>query len=164
MSRLLILSCSQRKNQSSTPLPAFSRYDGVCFKVLHKLERTARLPDDLRIFMLSAEYGLLSAGQEIDYYDRVMTPARARELCSAVGIALDAELRATSFTEGFVNLGRLYLPALAASSMLKQLPITYAAGGIGQKMAQMKEWIVGTRTGPVRLKLDGEKKAITSSE
>lgn len=147
MSRLLILSCSQRKNQSPTPLPAFSRYDGVCFRVLHKLERTAGLPNDLRIVILSAEYGLLSAGQKIDYYDRVMTPARARELCSVVRNTLDVELRASPFTEGFVNLGRLYLPALAGSSMLKQLPITYAAGGIGQRMAQMKQWILGSGTG-----------------
>ena len=150
MSRLLILSCSQRKNRSPNPLPALQRYDGVCFRVLHKLKRTACLPDDLRIFILSAEHGLLPASQRIDYYDRVMTPARAAELCGAVGGILDAELRATSYTEGFVNLGRLYLPALASSSMLKQVPITYAAGGIGQKMAQMKEWIVGSEVGSLR--------------
>lgn len=146
MSRLLILSCSQRKNQLPTPLPAISRYDGVCYRVIQKLERSALLPDELRIFILSAEYGLLPATQLIDDYDRRMTPARASELSDVVGVTLDAELRANSYTEGFVNLGRLYLPALVSSSMLKQLPITYAAGGIGQKMAQMKEWILGSET------------------
>ena len=61
---------------------------------------------------------------------------------------LDAILAQQSFDEVFINLGKLYLLALAASHELPQLgeKAHYATGGIGEKMAQMKRWSIHIST------------------
>ena len=46
ISRLLIISCSRRKNPASKKLPAIERYDGPIFQVLRKFLR--EFPKDAR--------------------------------------------------------------------------------------------------------------------
>ena len=140
---LLLLACSQRKRTDSTPLPAIERYTGVNFQVLHKAQREGYLPENLDILILSAKYGLLEAKSPIDYYDLKMTSSRAKELQANTSQQLDLILSQTTYKEIFINFGKTYLTAFNSSAMLPQLEqrVIYAAGGIGQKMAQMKEWL-----------------------
>src|SRR5690242_19808152 len=79
MSRLLILSCSQRKRVTQDTLPAIKRYDGPAFRVLRRYLQCKSL-DTPEIRILSAEYGLISQEQPITCYDRKMTAQRAEEL------------------------------------------------------------------------------------
>ena len=59
--RLLILSCSQRKNASQRLLPAVERYNGLLFFVLRRFIRECpREAKQLDVCILSATYGLIS--------------------------------------------------------------------------------------------------------
>ena len=80
-SRLLILSCSQKKRSSPGSIPALERYDGPAFRVMNKFIRVcspeAQLPDT---YILSAKFGLISADKPIPHYDHRMTPQRIKDL------------------------------------------------------------------------------------
>ena len=81
MKRLVILSCSQRKVQSASLMPAIERYDGPAYLVVRKWMRT--IPDarrDHEFLILSAEFGLISDSLRIPYYDRRMTVGRAKRI------------------------------------------------------------------------------------
>lgn len=140
---LLIVACSQRKVPTARLLPAIQRYDGVNFRVIAKAKREGYWPDNLDVLILSAKYGLIGPAALISDYDLPMTRKRAKELRWQVGVDLDGELGEIAYREVFVNLGKVYLVALALSSELKALDgrVRYATGGIGQKMSEMKAWI-----------------------
>lgn len=94
------------------------------------------------MLIISAEFGLLRPVSLIPDYDRRMTAARGFELQTAVSADLDARFAVVSYQEVFVNLGKTYLIAIEGSSCLRTHPhVIYAAGGIGQKMAEMKRWL-----------------------
>lgn len=140
---LLIVSCSQRKRSDPGLLPAIERYDGVNFRVLAKARREGYWPENLDLLILSAKYGLLTPDAPIEDYDRQMTKHRASRLQVQVGSDLDQQLRGSSYREVFINLGKPYLITLEASEELDKLRgrVSYATGGIGKKMAQMKKWL-----------------------
>ncbi|MFN3385045.1 MAG: DUF6884 domain-containing protein [Candidatus Thermochlorobacter sp.] len=142
MRRLLLLSCSERKHSGGGYLPARERYDGVSFRVLKKLEREHAFPKDLDVLILSAKYGLIPAETLIGYYDQKMTRKRATVLAPSVSEKLDSVLRQKKYSEIFINLGKHYLVALQLSHELPKHYVRYAAGGIGSRMKQMKQWIL----------------------
>lgn len=142
---LLILSCSQRKRRDPGLLPAIERYDGVNFRVLRKLKREDVWLDNLDVLIISAKYGLLKDSDDIEYYEQKMTRERAIELQDSVNRKLCAILRDKEYQEIFVNLGKSYLPVLGNGEALADRKVIYASGGIGRKMAQMREWIVTRR-------------------
>jgi len=79
--RLLILSCSQRKRADLVWLPALERYDGPVFRMLRKFLRACPSKEfHPEVFILSAQFGFISANQLIPDYDCQMTPQRASEL------------------------------------------------------------------------------------
>jgi len=142
--RLLIVSCSAAKKPDEGLLPAIDRYDGVNFQVIRKARRERYWNLDTHLFILSAKYGLISEHILIPYYDFRMTLARAQELQGTVAAQLDRISRQVSFSEVFINAGKVYRIALETSVELPLHQPTYAVGGIGQKMAQMKQWIATT--------------------
>jgi hypothetical protein len=141
---LLILACSSRKRPDAALLPAVERYTGVNFSVMRKAQREGNLPPNLDILILSARYGLLRPDTPIPYYDHRMTSMRARALQEEASSALDMHLTNNPYQALFVNLGRTYLMALVCSQQLSRLHscTTFAHGGIGQRMAQMKRWLL----------------------
>lgn len=151
MRRLLILSCSDRKRSDKNKLPAWERYDGVSFRLLKKLEREHSFPKNLDVVILSAKYGLLSPDAPIANYNLKMTASRARQLAPSVSKRLDEWLRRRKYADVFVNLGKAYLSALALSEELPKRSPSYAQGGIGRKMKQMKEWILSERRNNERI-------------
>lgn len=137
--RLLILSCSATKRTDPGLLPALHRYDGVAFRVVRTALR--KLADDRhpRVCILSAEFGLIESDMLIPWYDRRMDLARAAELQTQVQVALHAVLT-PDIDSVFIALSRAYLPALG------DLPtgpwnVTYAQGGIGQRLGQLRRWL-----------------------
>ncbi len=136
MKTLLIVSCSQRKRPDPNPLPAIERYDGPTYQVLRKARREGYWPAGLEVLILSAEFGLLKAESPILNYDRRMTESRVAELKPAINQALTGRL--AGYHEIFVNLGQVYLKALP------DMPAgtSYAVGSIGQRSAQMKDWLL----------------------
>jgi cytoplasmic iron level regulating protein YaaA (DUF328/UPF0246 family) len=141
---LLILACSSRKRPDQIPIPAIDRYEGVNYNVLQKARREGSLPPNLDILILSAKYGLLHPDTPISHYDLKMTPQRAKALQGEISNALDTHLSNNHYRALFINLGRTYFVALACSQQLSHVhtSITFAHGGIGQRMAQMKRWLL----------------------
>ena len=141
---LLIVACSQRKRSDPGFLPAIERYDGVNFRVLRKAQREGYWPKNLSTLILSAKYGLLKPDTLIEDYDLRMTREQANVLQVQVSTELDAYLEQTSYHEVFVNLGKVYMIALALSKELiaSDRQVHFAAGGIGEKMSQMKKWLI----------------------
>jgi hypothetical protein len=73
-----------------------------------------------------------------------MSRERALELQQETGADLVAILTQQLFDEVFINLRKLYLLTLATSQELPRLGARahYATGGIGERMAQMKHWLI----------------------
>lgn len=141
---LLIIGCSQRKRPDPGLLPAIERYDGVNFRVLRKARRERYWPENLDVLILSAKYGLLEPETEIEDYDLKMTRQRAIELQPLIAPELVGRVEAASYAEIFVNLGKNYLSALAGweESLEQDTTVVYASGGIGQRAAQMHQWLI----------------------
>lgn len=140
---LLIIGCSQRKRPDPGLLPALERYDGVNFRVLRKARREGYWPENLDVLIVSAKYGLLKSDTFIENYDQRMTLYQALTLQPIVSASLNAHLTQVNYYEVFINLGQTYLLTLTGSRKIAELRdrVFYASGGIGKKMAQMKQWL-----------------------
>lgn len=114
------------------------------YRVLHKAKQNGYWPATLQVLIVSAKYALLDPQTMIEPYDQRMTRERALALQQKAGADLDAMLTQQPFDEVFINLGKLYLLALATSQELPQLGAMahYATGGIGERMAEMKRWLI----------------------
>lgn len=135
---LLILGCSQAKRYDGAMLPAIERYDGPTWRVLRRaLADRPGLADRLIVLALSAEFGLIPAGEAIPAYNRRMDAARAEALRIPVARALD-RLAGRPIASAFVNVGAVYRHALPGPLLW---PTTWAAGGIGERLHQLKAWL-----------------------
>lgn len=145
MRRLLIVACGATKRADVDHIPAIDRYSGPPFRTLRKA--LAGLPEEQRptVLILSAEFGLIAADAPIPNYNHRMTTARALALCTQVREALAQALAGGRYDETMINLGADYLPALHLdpTTTTDQLgTLTYAQGGIGERMSQMKRWLL----------------------
>jgi hypothetical protein len=136
---LLILGCSDRKRIAKGKLPALDLYDGVNFRVLRAFLNERGWPPGLCIKVLSAKYGLIDATALIEIYDQRLKEAGAWQMNRA---AIKELARFGKPSSVFVNLGKEYLPAVNGINSLFPGKVTYAKGGIGLKMARMKEWLL----------------------
>ena len=133
---LLILSCSKRKKQISEA-PALELYDGPFYCVLRK-----GMPPNLDVLILSARYGLIDSNKIISYYDQKMNIERAKELSEDVEVKLREKIETIQYKNIFVNLGKTYMVALKDSEkLLKKYNVTFAAGSIGKRLHQLKNWL-----------------------
>lgn len=151
MSRWVVLACSKRKCTERNPLPAIERYDGPMFWLLRRY--LLRSQDHPRVYVLSAEYGLIEGGQLIPYYDCRMTPKRARALRPQVAAALkriltDEAGQGEVRHDVFLNLGRTYSEAVeyAYEWMMHEHNVTCATGSPGSRLAQMHTWLYGAQS------------------
>ena len=142
--RLLILSCSQRKQSTQGLLPALQRYDGPAYRVMNKFMRAhpseAQLLD---VYILSAKFGLISAYKPIPNYDRRMTHQRAKELQQPVLNALKQVLIRKRYEDLFINLGKDYLQVLNGYESLipTNLKVIASRGVMGRKLAELHNWL-----------------------
>jgi cytoplasmic iron level regulating protein YaaA (DUF328/UPF0246 family) len=146
--RLLILTCGATKRPDPSPLPAIERYDGPPYRTLRKTLR--ELAQDARphILILSAQFGLIEADAAIPTYDRRMSATHAVQLRPRVREALQQHLAANCYAETLINLGADYLPALTVNEAVAPHLglIRYTTGGIGERMQQMKRWLLESIT------------------
>ena len=142
--QLLILSCSQRKHPAPGLLPALQRYDGPAYRVMNKFMRVhpseARLLD---VYILSAEFGLISAGKPIPNYDRRMTHQRVKELQPPTQPKLKRILSGRQYDELFISMGKSYRQVLAGYESLisPNLKVIVSRGAIGCKLAELRNWL-----------------------
>ncbi len=141
--RLLIISCSNKKDDSKNKLPAIKRYTGAYYKVLNKLMRENKFPEDVELLIISAKYGLLKPNELIDYYDLKMTYEQAKLLNKRIISKLKIYLKNKCFDEIFINLGKEYMASISGFQELihPRTKVIIAKGRIGERMKQMKEWL-----------------------
>lgn len=144
---LLLISCSERKVLSPDLLPAIDRYDGPVYRCLRKFrsEQDGKLPNNLRILILSAKYGLIFPETEIHDYDLKMTAERSEVMRSGVHQNLSQCLYFYQIAYGgmdqvFINLGKTYMRTLEGFHW-GLVSTMEASGGIGLKTQQMKVWV-----------------------
>jgi hypothetical protein len=137
--RLLLLSCSQRKVHTSGKIAALQRYDGPAFQVVRRYLRETT-DHGLVIRILSAEYGLITAADAIENYDRKMDVERVAQLTDTCLATLRTLIREQGFAEVFVCMSRLYIRALEGIDAFCD-SVKYAAPGQGTKLASLKRWL-----------------------
>ena len=145
--RCLIVGCSRTKVDSPQPLPAILRYDGPAFRVIRRyLSQAPENIQDVDVWVLSAEFGLIAAKTEISSYDRLMTAARAAELRPSVLESVRAEMCAQDYTEVFLSMGKTYVQALDGLYRLlgSSVRVTLSDSASGQKLTELQRWLWGT--------------------
>lgn len=141
--RLLIMACSARKFPTPGSVPAIQRYDGVAFRVVKKLLREGRFPDDVDVLILSARFGLIESDHPIPDYDVRMTSERAREQSEENRNVLGRLLASDSFSEVFISAGRDYSPALEPFEAWRgAATVTTNKGKIGVQLKSLKGWLL----------------------
>ena len=144
--RLLILSCSARKHRVTGEVTAWDLYDGVAFRVVKQLQREGQFPDDVHVLILSAQYGLIPPHRKISFYDLRMTQELAVRQATRNCMRLRTARHRGSYREVFVNAGQTYLAGLQpiAAWLLDGVTFRVASGGIGQKLHEMKWWLLSS--------------------
>jgi len=144
MSRLLILSCSQRKRPDPDTLPAIERYDGPAFRVLRRYlrETSSDQPD---VHILSSRFGLIASSEHIPFYDQRMSLTRAQELMPSVSRNLRQILSSNLYSAVFVSFGLIYSLAIDTSLITdyEDLAFQAAKGTSGRRIAQLYDWLHG---------------------
>lgn len=140
---LLIIACSQRKRTGADLLPAIDRYDGGSYKLLRKAQHEGNWPNRLDILILSAKYGLIEASTPIAHYEQRMTRQRAIELHPQTLQVLQSYAYQNIFHEVYVDLGQDYALAIRGIEQLfSKASITFATGRIGERLSQLKTWLI----------------------
>ena len=142
--RTIVISCSEKKIASSLPIPVIDIYDGPYFKTLRKLKREGLFPEDVKVFVISAKYGLLQLNDTIMSYDQHMTKNRASQLAYKVVNDLINAIKEDVSKELVVNLGADYMPSL--NEIENYLPdycrLIFFTGTIIQRRKQLKEYLL----------------------
>jgi|FaiFalDrversion2_1042247.scaffolds.fasta_scaffold00701_3 hypothetical protein len=141
--RLLILACSARKCAVTGKVAAWELYDGIAFRVVKRLQREGRFPNDVDILILSGRYGLIHPTRKIKFYEQRMTYEGAKRQAKRNCALLRRLFNNRGYSKVFVNVGKTYLAALQpVETWLPQgVALTIAEGGIGRKLKLMKQWL-----------------------
>lgn len=140
----LIISCSKSKNKFLDEGRAIDIYTGINYKTIKKLGRENKLPKNLDILIISAKYGLINSNTIIRRYELKMTKNIALKLQSETIHKLKELFSKKQYDEIFVNLGREYMFSIKGFEqfLLNDTKIIYAKGGIGQRLSQMRIWLL----------------------
>lgn len=137
---LVIVSCSALKNEAPGEMPALMRYDGPAYRVIRSFLREWSWPPDLRIGVLSAKFGLIGGLAPVPFYERRMTPERAKELRQAVALTL--KKWSPLFSSLTIVCGKDYLePLLEGVNALSFEHVEIADGPIGRKLQYLAQFL-----------------------
>ena len=159
--RLLVMSCSERKNRFDVPRPAFEVYDGPAFRVVRKYceelnaqtsagRATAPHPalaaPGLYVMIVSAKFGPIPWTRPVDHYDEKLTHAKAmherdRGAWSQLLFHACASVKPAS---AFVYGGEDYKLAVPVTGWrTPDCPVELSSGGQGFQLRQLKRWLEG---------------------
>lgn len=159
---VLLLPCSKAKREDAGEIPAFDRYNGPLYQVLHKRAReewpalyparqasVAGPPPALEVLILSAQYGLIEAATPIAWYDRKLDRPRAAELLPAVTRALIAHTKGLGIGDRLLYYPCHFYALLIPPAWLHQLRnggvvVETIGGWSGQCAAQLRRWLLET--------------------
>jgi len=134
---LLIISCSQRKNNGQRLVPAIELYDGPGYRVLRN--RLDGMHNSPAIWILSAKHGLLWSDSHIYNYDERLTKEKAKDIRVNVETFIGRWTPEGKFKNIFIWVGKDYLDLLP-KAFLAHSNVHVATGAIGQKLHLLKQW------------------------
>ena len=141
--RLLILSCGKFKLYSEKKMPAYKLYNGPAYRILRKYVDSFSNIDGLDIMILSAKHGLISPKKSLNYYDQRMTRENATKMNETSSKKLSEMTKNREYSQVFVYLGKEYLPAIQTFLDDVEGPdVILASGTQGERLKQLKEWIL----------------------
>src|SRR2546423_8122019 len=142
--RLLVMSCSKRKDEDPRPQEAWIMYDGPAYRMLRKYaaRHGGSLPD-LEVMIVYAKFGVIHYRKMILPYDDEMTPRKALAQRRSNWEALRERVAEAQPAEVFFFGGKHYRAAIEPTAMWcgASVPVTFASGGIGQQLSQLKAWL-----------------------
>jgi hypothetical protein len=138
---LLIIACSQRKVAGPKARAAWDVYDGVVYRMLKKrLGPRSQWPDGLDVLIVSARYGVIRPGRKIHTYDQTMPMGQPGRWAGK----LQRLVAGCNYGYIHVNLGRAYQTTIGdVAVQFPKAEVTFATGGIGQRVAQTAAWVAG---------------------
>jgi hypothetical protein len=96
----------------------------------------------INIYILSAEYGLISAKETISYYDRKMTPQRASTLKRKVFTHLEKISTEKTIDQLFIHAGQTYLDALGSfQDIFPDIETKIPVGPPGSRLSALWRWL-----------------------
>jgi hypothetical protein len=113
------------------------------FRVLRKfLCETPPHPD---VYILSAQFGVISASKLIPDYDCQITPQLASKLQPQVHAEFRRLLKYKPYEESFISVGKNYAAALAGYEQFlpAQMAVIVSIGSRGCKQAELYDWLYG---------------------
>lgn len=164
--RVLVLACSASKTKQSTgqPVPPHFYYDGPAWRTLrawHRKHPHAMLRDDVLVYALSAEHGLVPWDKAVEQYDRKLDDSRADFLANS-GYSTGTEA-----PDAWTELGRvigdvlnpdvlfvgssLYARVFADWMQYGQPDVMWRAAcdgarGIGDMLGELRTWLHQSET------------------
>jgi len=101
-------------------------------------------PEDVDLLILSALYGIITPNELIKSYDLKMTKEIAIRLAPQNVTKLRAIMGRNNYQSVFINVGKTYLLALQPLEgwVPPETQVFIAEGKIGQKLNQMKKWLM----------------------
>ena len=133
------MSCSQKKVQKGDLIPAMERYDGPAFRVIRKYLNDVGDPY-LAVYVLSAQFGVISARRRIANYDRKMNAQRARFLRRPAVRRIKSILRNRKYRQAFFIGSQNYLCAIEPLDQFEPC-FAEAKGKPGQKLRSLHDWL-----------------------
>lgn len=136
----LILSCSAKKSVAEDELSAIDRYKGVFFSIFKKaINSRPILQREIRLFIISAKYGLIESADTVDNYDLKMTNKLAAEQCKYNTQKLMELVQRDKPKVITAVMGQTYLKSIDLSMI--PAPICIINGEIGTMLHAFKEWL-----------------------
>jgi len=144
--RLLIVRCGAKKSDKKGKIPALQRYTGQLFKTINIGLREARgfFSDiDIKVFILSAEFGLISESLPIPTYNRKMDEARAVELRASTLSRLKDLSAELNVMEIVLLLSSSYNDVLCSKDVEEIWPgrVVISLDGSHQSTRKLGEWL-----------------------
>lgn len=140
-----LISCVSQKLETPVPVPAEQLYTSVLFKMsLRFARKSLALPDD-RIFILSAQHGLLRLSDLVAPYEQSLTtlPTLARAAWSRRVMKQWEQMIPEDATP-------IYLAGIKYIEFLPTGLTPLAGKQIGQRLAYMKQALLATENNHVR--------------
>lgn len=147
MRRLLVIACSQSKSREAGLIPAIERYDGPAFRVIRKYLRESR-DLSLKIWIISAKFGLLESSQPIPDYDCQMSRISALALRSEISSAARKLIDSERWDRIGLSAGMVYRFALGDSIQVgdEVFRLELLDGGLGSRLSRLKAWLRSTES------------------
>lgn len=142
--RLVLMPCCAKKGAKAAP--AMELYKGVFFQSFASNVKPGAQPN---VIILSAKHGFIDPTKQIEPYDQVMTPTRAKEMLSNLGAELAKVTWPTNIQDVLIVGGKEYQQVMRAAvadlvnagRIPRTASINVTSGGIGEQRQQLNNYL-----------------------